>query len=130
MCLTKSRSFTEEQRLTKLSMTRNYLLTNQTEGDDMASRFPSKTGSVNREAENQKSGEEGQPRSDQSATTKTMITASSLNFYYGKSQALFDVSMKIPVQRVTAFIGPSGCGKSTFLRTLNRMNDIIPGTRV
>jgi len=96
----------------------------------MASRFPSKTGSVNREAENQKSGEEGQPRSDQSATTKTMITASSLNFYYGKSQALFDVSMKIPVQRVTAFIGPSGCGKSTFLRTLNRMNDIIPGTRV
>ena len=53
-----------------------------------------------------------------------------LNFYYGRSQALFDVSLEIAERKVTAFIGPSGCGKSTFLRTLNRMNDIIPGTRV
>jgi phosphate transport system ATP-binding protein len=45
--------------------------------------------------------------------------------FYGKKQALVNVSMDIPAQRVTAFIGPSGCGKSTFLRTLNRMNDLI-----
>jgi len=51
-------------------------------------------------------------------------------FFYGEKQALFDVSMKIPERSVTAFIGPSGCGKSTFLRTLNRMNDIIEGTRL
>jgi phosphate transport system ATP-binding protein len=53
-----------------------------------------------------------------------------LNFYYGKSQALFDINLRIQERIVTAFIGPSGCGKSTFLRTLNRMNDIIAGTRV
>jgi len=64
------------------------------------------------------------------ATTPTKISARNLNFYYGRSQALFDVSLDIPERRVTALIGPSGCGKSTFLRTLNRMNDIIPGTRV
>src|SRR5438552_847587 len=52
-----------------------------------------------------------------------------LNFFYGAIQALFDINMKIPKQKVTALIGPSGCGKSTFLRTLNRMNDIIDGTR-
>lgn len=53
-----------------------------------------------------------------------------LNFYYGANQALFDVTVSIPERSVTALIGPSGCGKSTFLRTLNRMNDIIQGTRV
>jgi phosphate transport system ATP-binding protein len=53
-----------------------------------------------------------------------------LNFYYGAKQALHDISMAMRANLVTAFIGPSGCGKSTFLRTLNRMNDIIPGTRV
>ena len=58
------------------------------------------------------------------------ISVRNLNFYYGRSPALFDISLDIPERRVTAFIGPSGCGKSTFLRTLNRMNDIIPGTRV
>ena len=51
-----------------------------------------------------------------------------VNFYYGKTQALFDVSIAIPEKRVTALIGPSGCGKSTFLRMFNRMNDIIDGT--
>src|SRR5262245_7220088 len=96
----------------------------------MTSQFPSKSGALSREAGNQNPGEESKPRSDEPTTIKTMITASNLNFFYGKLQALFDVSIKIPVQRVTAFIGPSGCGKSTFLRTLNRMNDIIPGTRV
>ncbi|MBK7142355.1 MAG: phosphate ABC transporter ATP-binding protein [bacterium] len=58
------------------------------------------------------------------------MTASHLNFFYGKHQALHDVSLDIEKFRVTALIGPSGCGKSTFLRTLNRMNDTIPGTRM
>jgi phosphate transport system ATP-binding protein len=49
-----------------------------------------------------------------------------LNFYYGAKRALDDISIRIHANLVTAFIGPSGCGKSTFLRTLNRMNDIIP----
>ena len=53
-----------------------------------------------------------------------------LNFSYGPKQALWDISAQIPEKTVTAFIGPSGCGKSTFLRCLNRMNDIIPDTRV
>ena len=63
-------------------------------------------------------------------TLPTKISVRDLNFYYGRSQALFNISLEIPERKVTAFIGPSGCGKSTFLRTLNRMNDIIPGTRV
>lgn len=58
------------------------------------------------------------------------ISVTKLDFYYGKSQALYDISLEIPQNQVMAFIGPSGCGKSTFLRTLNRMNDTIPGTRV
>ena len=58
------------------------------------------------------------------------ISVRHLNFYYGRVQALFDISLDIPERVVTAFIGPSGCGKSTFIRTLNRMNDVIPGTRV
>ena len=53
-----------------------------------------------------------------------------LDFYYGTVQALFDISVSILDRSVTALIGPSGCGKSTFLRTLNRMNDIIEGTRL
>jgi phosphate transport system ATP-binding protein len=60
----------------------------------------------------------------------TKIGVSNLNFFYGRSQALHNISIQIPERCVTAFIGPSGCGKSTFLRTLNRMNDIIAGTRV
>jgi phosphate transport system ATP-binding protein len=58
------------------------------------------------------------------------IEADHMNFFYGEKRALQDISLKIRPNLVTAFIGPSGCGKSTFLRTLNRMNDIIPGTRV
>lgn len=58
-----------------------------------------------------------------------IIKVEHLNFYYGAVQALFDVNINIPPHHVTALIGPSGCGKSTFLRTLNRMNDIIDGTR-
>jgi len=57
------------------------------------------------------------------------IAVTDLDFYYGPAHVLHKVSMEIPEHRVTALIGPSGCGKSTFLRTLNRMNDIIPGAR-
>ena len=63
-------------------------------------------------------------------TRQPAIDVVGLNFYYGAKQALENISIAIPPNLVTAFIGPSGCGKSTFLRTLNRMNDIIPGTRV
>jgi phosphate transport system ATP-binding protein len=58
------------------------------------------------------------------------ISVNHANFFYGSNQALYDVSMKIRPQFVTALIGPSGCGKSTFLRSLNRMNDLIPGARL
>ncbi|MCP9493076.1 MAG: phosphate ABC transporter ATP-binding protein PstB [Pyrinomonadaceae bacterium MAG19_C2-C3] len=64
-----------------------------------------------------------------SEATPPKISVANLNFYYGKSQALYDITLDIPPRQVMAFIGPSGCGKSTFLRTLNRMNDTIPGTR-
>ncbi len=58
------------------------------------------------------------------------ISVSHVNFFYGSNQALYDISVKIRPQFVTALIGPSGCGKSTFLRSLNRMNDLIPGVRL
>lgn len=59
---------------------------------------------------------------------RVKMSAANLNFFYGKLQALHDVSLDMEENRVTALIGPSGCGKSTFLRTLNRMNETIPGT--
>jgi phosphate transport system ATP-binding protein len=58
------------------------------------------------------------------------IVTRNLNFFYGKKQALFNINLEIPEKKVTALIGPSGCGKSTYLRTLNRMNDLIEGARV
>ena len=58
------------------------------------------------------------------------IRVEDLNFYYGSFQALHEVTLDIPDREVSALIGPSGCGKSTFLRVLNRMNDVIDGTRV
>ena len=60
----------------------------------------------------------------------TKIAVAGLDFFYGRAQALQSISLEIPERMVMAFIGPSGCGKTTFLRTLNRMNDVIPGTRV
>jgi phosphate transport system ATP-binding protein len=63
-------------------------------------------------------------------TAPAKVTVRNLNFYYGRAQALHEISLDVPEHIVMAFIGPSGCGKSTFLRTLNRMNDVIPGTRV
>lgn len=59
-----------------------------------------------------------------------MITVTDLNLWYGETQALHHVNLKIPEKTVTALIGPSGCGKSTFLKTLNRMNDLIPGVKI
>jgi phosphate transport system ATP-binding protein len=58
------------------------------------------------------------------------FTVSRMNFFYGTQQALFDINLQIRKNFITALIGPSGCGKSTFLRSLNRMNDLIPGTRI
>ena len=60
----------------------------------------------------------------------TIIEAKGLELYYGDNHALKSVSLKIPENRITALIGPSGCGKSTFLKTLNRMNDLVPGVRI
>ena len=58
------------------------------------------------------------------------IEAKNVNFYYGDFHALKGISINIPNNQVVAFIGPSGCGKSTFLRLFNRMNDLIPGSRL
>jgi phosphate transport system ATP-binding protein len=70
----------------------------------------------------------GASASDAGARPK--IHVAGMNFHYGAHQVLHDVSLQIPPNQVTALIGPSGCGKSTFLRSLNRMNDIVPGARV
>jgi len=59
-----------------------------------------------------------------------MIEAKNVDFYYGDFHAIKNISMEMETNTVTAFIGPSGCGKSTFLRLFNRMNDLIPGTRL
>ena len=59
-----------------------------------------------------------------------ILKAEKLNLWYGETHALKDVCIDIPANRITALIGPSGCGKSTFLRTLNRMNDLIPGVKI
>ena len=59
-----------------------------------------------------------------------IITVKGLNLWYGQTQALKNISINIPEKSITALIGPSGCGKSTFLKTLNRMNDLIPGVKI
>ena len=59
-----------------------------------------------------------------------IITVKDMCLWYGEHQALKDVNITIPEKSITAFIGPSGCGKSTFLKTLNRMNDLIPGVKI
>ena len=59
-----------------------------------------------------------------------ILEAKALNLWYGEHHALHDVSLSVPEKSITALIGPSGCGKSTFLKTLNRMNDLIPGVRI
>ena len=59
-----------------------------------------------------------------------IMTVQGLDLWYGDHQALHDINMNIPEKSITALIGPSGCGKSTFLKTLNRMNDLIPGVKI
>jgi phosphate transport system ATP-binding protein len=66
----------------------------------------------------------------QAGNMRTKIKTHSLNLFYGKKQALKAISMEVPENNVTALIGPSGCGKSTFLRSLNRMNDLIDNVRI
>lgn len=68
-------------------------------------------------------------QSELAVSTEAKIEVRQLSFFYGRVKALHDITLNIPERMVMAFIGPSGCGKSTFLRTLNRMNDTIPGTR-
>jgi phosphate transport system ATP-binding protein len=66
----------------------------------------------------------------QATQLETKVSARNVEFYYGSFQALKGISLEVPSNQVTALIGPSGCGKSTFLRCLNRMNDLIDGTRI
>jgi len=63
------------------------------------------------------------------APTTPTVEARNFSFWYGKKQALYDITLTMPPRSITALIGPSGCGKSTFLRSINRMNDTIPGAR-
>ncbi len=69
------------------------------------------------------------PAEQPAAATAVKVSVSNLNFFYAKRQVLFDISLDILASRITALIGPSGCGKSTFLRTLNRMYEMIPHAR-
>jgi phosphate transport system ATP-binding protein len=70
------------------------------------------------------------PAAGEPTSTAAKIDVVGMNFYYGLHRALDGISLRIQPNQVTALIGPSGCGKSTFLRSLNRMNDIVPGARV
>jgi phosphate transport system ATP-binding protein len=70
------------------------------------------------------------PRVPAAPVAQMLIDIDHVDFFYGNSQALHDINLKIEEKKVTAFIGPSGCGKSTLLRCLNRMNDLIDGTRI
>jgi phosphate transport system ATP-binding protein len=73
----------------------------------------------------------GRTRRERDLASESMcIETRDLNLFYGAKQALYDINMQVPKNRVTAFIGPSGCGKSTLLRTFNRMNDLVDGCRV
>jgi phosphate transport system ATP-binding protein len=70
------------------------------------------------------------PEYDEPPPATEKIAVENVNFWYGVKQALFDISLAIPARSVAALIGPSGCGKSTLLRLLNRMNDLLGGTRL
>ncbi len=116
----------KKQTVTTYTMTTTepIAMDDPTTADDAISRVP--TVPVNppiAQSENSASAE-GLPSANVKLVTRN------LRFFYGSVQALSDISMSIPVNRVTALIGPSGCGKSTFLRCLNRMNDMIEKTRV
>src|SRR5215212_7458147 len=78
----------------------------------------------------EKSKAETASASCQEVAQESKMEVESLNFFYGRTRALKNISLTVPANQVTAFIGPSVCGKSTLIRTLNRMNDVIPGARV
>ena len=78
------------------------------------------------QADDKKNGGETTP----APVGRTLIDIDHVDFFYGENQALFDIDLKLEEKKVTAFIGPYGCGKSTLLRCLNRMNDLIDGTKV
>ena len=63
-------------------------------------------------------------------TNTVKISTNHLNLYYGTNHALKDVNLNLFTNKITAFIGPSGCGKSTYLKTLNRMNDLVPSVKI
>src|SRR3954470_7204938 len=69
------------------------------------------------------------PRASAAPSSTGTIEARAFSFWYGKKQALNRISVAVPPRSVTALIGPSGCGKSTFLRSINRLNDLIPAVR-
>ncbi len=69
-------------------------------------------------------------RSETEAAQETVISLKGVSFYYGTFRAVKDIDIRVPARRITALIGPSGCGKSTLLRAINRMNDLIPDTRL
>ncbi len=87
---------------------------------------------VNKTSDNQKrmKDEQMEPTVNPLAGSHPKIVIQGMNFFYGSVQALTNVDMQIPANKVTAFIGPSGCGKSTLLRCLNRLNDLVDGTRI
>lgn len=62
--------------------------------------------------------------------TKTIYAVDNFNLWYGDNQALYDVKMDIPMNKVTAIIGPSGCGKSTFIKALNRLVELVPSVKM
>jgi phosphate transport system ATP-binding protein len=93
--------------------------------DDVA-----RTGVIPRATPPRVTAREKEPPEGEKTAAVTKMDVRRLNFYYGRTRALKDITLAIPSSRVTAFIGPSGCGKSTLIRTLNRMNDIIPGVRI
>ena len=72
---------------------------------------------------------ESLPSYSETTMVEEKLAVRGVNFWYGSKQALFDINLHVAERSVTAFIGPSGCGKSTLLRLLNRMNDLIEGTR-
>jgi phosphate transport system ATP-binding protein len=71
-----------------------------------------------------------EPQAGSKTQAAAKLSSENLNFYYGSFQALHDINLSIATNKITAFIGPSGCGKSTYLRTMNRMNEMVRNTRV
>jgi phosphate transport system ATP-binding protein len=98
--------------------------------DSAEGRVTSGTGTGTPPAVPSLAGRTRPPGTSSPADAPVKIDVTGMNFYYGEKKALTDISVQLRANLVSAFIGPSGCGKSTFLRTLNRMNDVIPGTRV